>query len=425
MIAHLQRASSTTGLLTYLYGPGDRADHSNPRLIAGDCHGAPIEMLAQPDALPYLAQAVDAPLGRLGLVPPQPTWHCSIRSDPRLPDLSDSQWSQVARRIVSVSGIAPDGDPDGCRWIAIRNSPRVVHLVASLAREDGRSPSTYRAAFNIHAECRRMAAEFGHLPTAHVPPPRAPEAAMPITVTITSEPSGSVVVRGGDSLAASLLTHAGFAFVNDWHGARHRLPTTMPFGEQAAIATHAAEMLRAARYTVDLAPGLDTNRLTTPTDPHGLHVVGGQVLSLTDRINGASDAAQTARAVDQLINPTDGVLIRLQEALESAAEKVTDLDDDAYELADRFTAASEHLTAATEELKGTTEELRDLDGSSHLQGSNYQAETASYYATAVTSAALATSPVVAKASASVGSTALTSTTPASARPVQGAGPRAR
>ena len=71
MIAHLQRASHTAGLLTYLYGPGERGNHTNPRLIAGDGHGAPIEMLAQPDALPYLAHVLDAPVERLGARAPE------------------------------------------------------------------------------------------------------------------------------------------------------------------------------------------------------------------------------------------------------------------------------------------------------------------------------------------------------------------
>lgn len=66
MIAHLQRASHTAGLLTYLYGPGERGNHTNPRLIAGDGHGAPVEMLAQPDALAYLPTASTHPSSASG-----------------------------------------------------------------------------------------------------------------------------------------------------------------------------------------------------------------------------------------------------------------------------------------------------------------------------------------------------------------------
>ncbi|WP_304364447.1 hypothetical protein [Streptomyces sp. Wb2n-11] len=74
-------------------------------------------------------------------------------------------------------------------------------------------------------------------------------------ITITSEFSGSVVAKGAtDDLSASLLKHAGFQQIDDWHGRRHRLPTTTTIADKVAIATHAAEMLRAARYDVALPP---------------------------------------------------------------------------------------------------------------------------------------------------------------------------
>ncbi|MEV5952504.1 hypothetical protein AB0M11_01780 [Streptomyces sp. NPDC051987] len=60
-----------------------------------------------------------------------------------------------------------------------------------------------------------------------------------------------------DDLSATLLKHAGFRQIEDWYGRRHRLATTTPQAERVAIASHAAEMLRAARYSVDLDPDLD------------------------------------------------------------------------------------------------------------------------------------------------------------------------
>lgn len=146
VIAHLQRASDTADLLGYLYGPGGRGDQSNPRLVGGDCHGVPIDLLSGPDAVPYLAHALDAPVERLGLrAPERPVWVCSVRSDPRHDDLSDSQWAEVARRVAAAT-VAADGDPDACRWIALRNKPRQVRVVATLAREDGRLHNSYRDA---------------------------------------------------------------------------------------------------------------------------------------------------------------------------------------------------------------------------------------------------------------------------------------
>ncbi|MQS14724.1 hypothetical protein F7Q99_21270 [Streptomyces kaniharaensis] len=389
MIAHLRRASNTAGLLTELYGPGERGTQSNARLVGGDCHGAPIGLLDRSGALPYLAQVLDEPLQRRGTrVPERPVWICSVRSDPRHGDLTDAQWGEVARRLAATSGIAPDGDPDACRWIAVRNEDRLVHVVATLVREDGRFHRTYRDAFHVQTECRRIAADLGHLPGAHLPAPRFPEISVPAPfITINIEPSGSVSAKGAnDDLSATLLKHAGFTEISDWYGRRHRLPTTTAQNDRAAVATHAAEMLRAARYSVQLDPDLDASRLTPPTDPHGLQVVGGQVLRLTDQIRGAANARAAANALDQLLDPADGVLVRLQEALGAAAEQVGDLDGDAYELADRFTAASEQLTSVGEELDGAADEFRALDKSSQMRGGDYQAKVATFYATAVTSA---------------------------------------
>ncbi|WP_405818048.1 hypothetical protein OG241_24980 [Streptomyces sp. NBC_01390] len=400
MIAHLQRASHTAGLLTYLYGPGERGNHTNPRLIAGDGHGAPIEMLAQPDALSYLAHALDAPVERLGArAPERPVWVCSVRSDPRHPDLTDSQWAEVARRVVAVTGIAPDGDPDACRWIALRNQPHRVYVVATLAREDGSLHNAYRDAFHLQTECHRIATELGQLPPAPRPTPRAQESHVPAPyITIHTEPSGSVSAKGAsDDLSATLLKHAGFQQIEDWYGRRHRLPTTTPAADRAAVASHAAEMLRAARYNVDLDPDLDTSRLTTPANPLGLYIAGAEVLRLTDQIRAAENGAGLAQAVDHLLHPEHGVLERVREALETACEQITDLDDEAYALADRFGFAAEFVSSAQSELVGSDTELRRVGDS---QQDQVEVRAESPAPTGSRSAALATSPAAAKAKAS-------------------------
>lgn len=200
-------------------------------------------------------------------------------------------------------------------------------------------------------------------------------------ITIAIEPSGRVSAKGADALAATLLRRAGFTEVNDWHGLRHRLPLSTPTDEQADVAIYAAQMLRAARYRVDLDPDIN--------DPHGIYVAGGTVLGLTDQINAAATTVQTAEVLDQLLNPTDGVLIRLQEAMEAAAEKCTDFDSDFdngknFELSDRFTAASELLTQIGHDLEGAAFDFHALDPTSPSPRPSWQAQVATYYATAVT-----------------------------------------
>ncbi|TQF07174.1 hypothetical protein E6W39_06625 [Kitasatospora acidiphila] len=211
-------------------------------------------------------------------------------------------------------------------------------------------------------------------------------------ITISIEPSGSVVAKGSsDDLSATLLRAAGFREINDWHGRRHRLPTTTDRSDRIAIAAHAAEMLRAARYNVDLDPQLDTGRLTTPTDPHGLNTAGGQILQLSDQIRGATTFAEVAGVLDELLDPDDGVLTLLQEALEAASEQITDLDPEEFALADLFGLASDQLITAQGELAWAVDEVER----SRPQG--VHADTglsAAPYPTAATSAARAASPTV-------------------------------
>ncbi|WP_432075770.1 hypothetical protein [Streptomyces wuyuanensis] len=421
MITHLQRASDTAGLLAYLYGPGERGTHVSPRLIAGEGHGAPIELHAEPGSLPYLAHALDAPVERLGArAPVRPTWVCSVRSDPHRPDLTDAQWAVVARRLVSAVGIAPEGDPDACRWIALRNQPRQVHVVATLARGDGGLHQGYRDAFRLQTECRRIAAELGHLPTAPHPTFRAQETVVPAPlITISSEASGSVVAKGAnDDLSAMILKHAGFRQIEDWHGRRHRLPTTTAVADRVAIASHAAEMLRAARYGVDLTPSLDVARMSTPANPLGPYAAGAALLQITDRIRSAENGADLRQAVDQLLHPEHGALERVREALEAASEHITDLDDEAYALADRFGFAAEFVSSAQSEVVDSEDELRRVGGPSQAE-----TRTRSSNLPASQSAALAVSPAAAKADVvSVSGIEFTDAR-AAARPSRASGPR--
>lgn len=193
-------------------------------------------------------------------------WACSVRSDPRHVDRTDWQWAEVARRVVAATGIAPESDPDACRWIAVRNQARLVPVVATLAREDGGVHHAYRDAFHLQTECHRIATELGHLPPASRPTHRAQETHVTApSITISTEPSGSVLAKGAsDDLSATLLKHAGFQQIEDWYGRRHRLATTTPKDERVAIASHAAEVLCAARYSVELDLGGDREPYPRP-----------------------------------------------------------------------------------------------------------------------------------------------------------------
>ncbi|KOG32725.1 hypothetical protein ADK34_08715 [Streptomyces viridochromogenes] len=214
-------------------------------------------------------------------------------------------------------------------------------------------------------------------------------------ITISSEFSGSVVAKGAtDDLSAMILKHAGFQQIQDWHGRRHRLPTTTPVANQVAIASHAAEMLRAARYDVALAPALDIARMSTPANPLECYAPGAALLQITDEIRSAANGEGLRGAVDQLLHPEHGALERVREALEAASEHINDLDDEAYGLADRFGFAAEFVCSAQSELVDSEDELRRVGGPSRSQA---EAPTHSSNPSASWSAALAASPAAAKA----------------------------
>jgi hypothetical protein len=62
-------------------------------------------------------------------------------------------------------GLAPRGDLDAVRWIAIRHADNHVHLVATLARQDGRPAKAWNDYRRVQTACRNLEAHFGLKPT--------------------------------------------------------------------------------------------------------------------------------------------------------------------------------------------------------------------------------------------------------------------
>jgi hypothetical protein len=52
--------------------------------------------------------------------------------------LTDDQWAEIAAEFLDRIGIAPRGDEAAVRWVAVRHADDHVHVVATLARQDGR-----------------------------------------------------------------------------------------------------------------------------------------------------------------------------------------------------------------------------------------------------------------------------------------------
>ncbi len=168
MVPDIGRGSRTHGLLVYLYGPGRREEHIDAHLV-GSWDGFAPDPGRNTSFDPYpraalarLTAALDLRVKQAGdRAPAKHVWHCSVRTAPGDRRLSDQEWNTVAQRIVHATSIAPNGDPDGCRWIAVRHAEDHIHIVATLVRGDLRNPRLNYDFNKAQATCRRIEKELG------------------------------------------------------------------------------------------------------------------------------------------------------------------------------------------------------------------------------------------------------------------------
>ncbi|MFF2330404.1 MULTISPECIES: relaxase/mobilization nuclease domain-containing protein [unclassified Streptomyces] len=167
MIAAIKAAGSNTrGLLAYLYGPGRHDEHLDPHLVTG------FAMLGMPDpgrdenaTLTELGRYLDEPVrlrnSEFGKLVTDHVWHCPVRAAPEDRYLSDTEWGEIAQRIVQAAGIAPEGDDLACRWIAVRHADDHIHILATTVREDGRRPKLHDSGIRVGDECRTIERDYG------------------------------------------------------------------------------------------------------------------------------------------------------------------------------------------------------------------------------------------------------------------------
>ncbi|MEV0276724.1 mobilization protein [Streptomyces sp. NPDC050610] len=167
MIAAIKpTGSNTRGLLAYLYGPGRHDEHLDPHIVAG------FAMLGMPDpgqnpdaTLTQLARHLDEPVrlrnSEFGKKVTDHVWHCPVRAAPEDRRLSDTEWADIAQRIVEAAGIAPPGDDLACRWIAVRHADDHIHILATTVREDGRRPKLHDSGIRVGDACRQVEKDYG------------------------------------------------------------------------------------------------------------------------------------------------------------------------------------------------------------------------------------------------------------------------
>lgn len=157
---------ATRRTIGYLFGKGRANEHIDPHLVASwndfapdpgrSPHRDPKEVEAQ------LAAQLDQPVKMLGDKAPKYTvWHCPVRAAPEDPILADAQWADIARRIVAAAGIAPAGDEEACRWVAVRHADDHIHIAATLVRQDGRRPKRDYDQRAVQREARQIEVDYG------------------------------------------------------------------------------------------------------------------------------------------------------------------------------------------------------------------------------------------------------------------------
>ncbi|WP_328550180.1 mobilization protein [Streptomyces sp. NBC_00366] len=156
----------TRRLIAYLFGKGTANEHVDPHLVASWNDFAP-----DPGRSPHrdpkdvekqLHTQLDQPVAMLGRRAPKTTvWHCPVRAAPEDPILTDAQWAEIARRIVAAAGIAPTGDTEACRWVAVRHADDHIHIAATLVRQDGRRPKRDHDIRAVQKEARQIEIDYG------------------------------------------------------------------------------------------------------------------------------------------------------------------------------------------------------------------------------------------------------------------------
>jgi hypothetical protein len=158
------RGRNVRRLLYYLYGPGQANQHTDPHLVAGFGDPAELEPERRLDGsrdFRRLTGLLEQPLAAVaGADYDKPVWHCAIRAAPEDRMLSDAEWALVAARAMHRISLAPDGDDLGVRWVAVRHAADHVHLVATLARQDGARPRIWNDYYRVREACQDTERRF-------------------------------------------------------------------------------------------------------------------------------------------------------------------------------------------------------------------------------------------------------------------------
>jgi hypothetical protein len=184
VIGKVLRGERVAGLIRYLFsespaqqeGRNRRNPHTDPRVVGGFDEPARLEPGVGERGRDFrrLVSLLEQPLVAAGVGPAKrPVYHLVIaaRKDPEtrvMVDryLEDAEWRDIAAEYLDRIGIAPRGDDLGCRWVAVRHADDHIHVVATLARQDGRRVFPRNDFYRAGEASRAVEARYGLTVTA-------------------------------------------------------------------------------------------------------------------------------------------------------------------------------------------------------------------------------------------------------------------
>jgi hypothetical protein len=220
------RGTRVGGLLRYLYGPGKRNEHVNPRVVAGWDGAGDLAALNPPvgpsGRLDFrrLVELLEQPVRAARHAPAQTVWHTSLRNHAQDRVLSDEQWGHIATELMAGVGLASHGDTNAVRWVAVRHDDYGIHVVATLVRQDGRTAWAWKDKANSRRVAKDLEERYGLRVTGpsdrtshRQPQPKETSKARRLGRTLTTRDELRRRVRA--AVAASMSEEEFFARLRD------------------------------------------------------------------------------------------------------------------------------------------------------------------------------------------------------------------
>ena len=235
----LPRGRDVGGLLRYLFREGRAgehglaADHAAPRLIAAWDSDLtrlePAETAVGRRDVRALAAALSAPVRAANVDPAtKPVYHLAIAAakDPRTGQLldthlSDGQWADIAAEYLHQIGLAKRGDEQAVRWVAVRHADDHIHVVATLARQDGRRVFPRNDHYRAREASLTVEARYGLIRTSPASrtssrPPSRGETRKHQAVVDAERAAGRPAPSAPDRLVLRQLVRAAAAGSSGW-----------------------------------------------------------------------------------------------------------------------------------------------------------------------------------------------------------------